>query len=204
MKKLKLLPLMICIGLAVPAAHADDLNWVFRFGIHDVAPQSNNGTLADGAYKAELSDSARPTASIEYLFTPNVGLDVLAAWPFTHTLDLNGIKAAEFKQLPPTVGVNWHFLTDGSWSPFVGVGLNYTYVFDEKTQGPLAGTKLSVDNSFGPAAHLGVDFNVAPRWLITVDARWIDIEATAHVNGADVGKVKVDPWVFGISAGYRF
>jgi outer membrane protein len=204
---MKVLPatLALCLVAGAAAAHAEAADpWTFRFGVHNVAPESGNGTLAGGAFRAELGDSARPTGSIEYLFTPNLGVDLLAAWPFEHTLKLNGMSAAKFKQLPPTLGVNWHFMPDAKWSPFVGAGLNFTKVFDEKTTGPLAGAKLSVGDSWGAALHFGVDVNVAPRWLVTVDARWIDIKATARVDGADIGDVKVNPWVYGISAGYRF
>jgi outer membrane protein len=198
--------LVVCAASAavVPKPAGAEAPWTFRFGVHDVAPDSDNGTLAGGTLRAGLDDSVRPTASIEYMFTPNLGADLLVAWPFEHTLKLNGASAATLKQLPPTFGINWHFVPDGTWSPFIGVGLNYTIVFDEKTKGPLAGTDLSVGNSWGPAAHLGLDIRAAPSWLVTVDARWINIEATARVDGANVGKVKVNPWVFGVSAGYRF
>jgi outer membrane protein len=197
--------LALCAATALNLAHAETAEpWTFRFGVHDVIPKSNNGTLAGGTLDADLDDSVRPTASIEYRVTPNLGFDLLVAWPFEHTLKLNGAKAATLKQLPPTFGVNWHFAPDATWSPFVGVGFNFTKVFDEKTTGPLAGADLSVGDSWGFAAHAGVDIAVAPRWLVTVDARWIDIDSTARVNGARVGTVNVDPWAVGISAGYRF
>jgi outer membrane protein len=197
--------LALCAAMALNLAHAETAEpWTFRFGVHDVVPKSDNGTLADGALASDLDDSVRPTASIEYRATPNLGFDLLVAWPFEHTLKLNGAKAATLKQLPPTFGVNWHFAPDAAWSPFVGVGVNFTKVFDVKETGPLAGADLSVGDSWGLAAHAGIDIAIAPQWLVTVDARWIDIDSTARVNGTRVGTVNVDPWVVGISAGYRF
>jgi outer membrane protein len=204
---MKILPstLAACLALAATAAHAaPDNAWTFRFGVHDVSPTSGNGSLAGGALKADLDDSVRPTASIEYLVTPSFGIDLLAAWPFEHTLKLNGAKAATLKQLPPTLGVNWHFMPDATFSPFVGAGVNFTKVYDEKPTGPLAGTDLSIGDSWGVAAHAGFDMALSPQWLITADVRWIDIDSTVRVNGAGVGTVHVDPWAFGISAGYRF
>jgi len=204
---MKALPatLAACLAWAAAAAHAQTADpWTFRFGVHDVDPKSNNGSLAGGALKAELDDSVRPTASIEYRFTPNLGVDLLVAWPFEHTLKLNGAKAATIKQLPPTLGLNWHFMPDASFSPFLGVGVNFTKVFDERPTGPLAGTDLSVGDSWGVAAHAGFDVALSPQWLITADLRWMDIDSTVRVNGANVGSVAVDPWAFGVSAGYRF
>ena len=206
--KMNLLPATLAAALAlagVGSAHAADAgNWVIKVGAHVVDPKSNNGTLADGAFKATIGNDVKPTISAEYMFTPNVGLEVLGALPFKHTLKLNGVKAGTFEQLPPTVSLQYHFNPNGTVSPFVGVGLNYTMVFNEKTYGPLAGTKLSVGNSFGVAAHAGLDFKINDAWLFTVDARWMNIDATAKVNGASVGKVHVDPMVYGVAVGYRF
>lgn len=208
MKYPKLLTTTLATALAlagVGTAHAADSgHWVVKVGVHVVAPKSNNGTLANGAFKATISNSTRPTITAEYLFTPQWGVEVLAALPFKHTLRLNGVKAGSFEHLPPTVSLQYHFNAGGQVSPFVGVGLNYTTVFKTKTTGPLAGTKLSVGDSFGPAVHAGLDVRLNDRWLFTADARWMKIGATAKVNGASVGKVHVDPLVYGVAIGYRF
>ncbi|NII10640.1 OmpW family outer membrane protein [Oleiagrimonas sp. C23AA] len=205
---LKVLSVAVAGVLALGAStvsHAADANpWVFKFGVHTVQPKSDNGRLAGGALKADVGNDTKPTLSLEYMFTPNWGVEVLGALPFKHELKLNGAKAGTFKHLPPTVSVQYHFNPNGQISPFVGVGLNYTTVFDEKTTGPLAGTKLSVGDSWGEALHVGLDYNFAPRWLFTVDARWMNIDAKAKVNGASVGTVHVDPMVYGVAFGYRF
>lgn len=203
MKTKILLPLLAAAFgcAALPAAHAED-NWVVRFGAHVVDPKSDNGTLA--GMKAHINNDTKPSASLEYMFNPNVGLDVLAALPFKHDVKLNGQKAASTKHLPPTIGVNYHFMPEAQISPFVGVGVNYTHFFDEKGRGILKGSKVSIDDSWGVAAHAGLDFKLSDKWLITADVRWIDIESDVKVGGAKVGKAKVDPWVYGLSFGYRF
>lgn len=204
-KPLSLTLATVLAASGIACAHAAESNpWVVKLGVHVVDPKSNNGTLAGGAFKADVGSDTRPTISAEYLFTPRWGVEVLGAWPFRHDLRLNGVKAGSFQQLPPTVSVQYHFNPEGRVSPFVGVGVNYTFVYNEKTTGPLTGTKLSVDNSWGEAVHAGIDFNLAPQWLFTVDARWINIDAKAKVNGASVGTVHVDPLVYGVSIGYRF
>ncbi|BFI96098.1 MAG: outer membrane beta-barrel protein [Rhodanobacter sp.] len=198
------LPLLAAAVLAatVSTAHADDTRWVVRFGVHTVAPESDNGQLA--GMKADVGDSTRPTGSIEYLFTPNWGVEALAALPFQHEVRLDGIGAARTKQLPPVIGVNYHFLPGAAVSPFIGAGLNYTYFFDTKGQGPLQGAHVKADDSWGAAAHAGLDIALSPRWLLTADVRWIDIKSDIRVNGAKVGTAKIDPWVYGLSFGYRF
>lgn len=198
------LPLLLAL-LAMPVAHADENGpWQIKFGVHDVSPKSSNGSLAGGSLKTDVGDSTRPTLSLEYRFNRNLGLEVLAAVPFRHDVKLNGSKAASVKQLPPTVSLQWHFLPDQTISPFVGLGVNYTRFFSIDETGPLAGTRLDLESSWGLAAHAGVDFAINRSWSVTVDARWIKISSDAKVNGAKVGTVDIDPRVFGVAVGYRF
>lgn len=200
-----LLPLAILAAagaLAAPVVHADDA-WVIRVGGAVVAPKDNNGTLA-GA-RADVSNSTRPTIDLEYLITPHWGVDVLGATPFLHDVALKGLgTVARTKQLPPTIGVNYHFMPNATWSPFVGLGVNYTNFFDTHATGALYGNSVSIANSWGVAARAGFDVKISDKWIATVDLRWADIESDVKVNNSKVGTVKIDPIVFGASIGYRF
>ncbi len=187
---------------AASAQAADAGNWVLRFGVHTVVPKSDNGTLA--GMNASIDNSTRPTASLEYMFTPNWGVDLLAAWPFSHNVQLNGVEAATTKQLPPTLGINYHFVPDARVSPFIGAGVNFTWFYDAKGRGPLQGADVSIANSWGAAVHAGLDVKLANSWLLTADVRWINIESDVRVNGIKVGTAKVNPMVYGLSLGYRF
>jgi outer membrane protein len=208
MKSMKvLLPLVIAAALgtvAAPAAHADtNDNWVVRFGVHDVVPQNNTGKLA--GIESSTSSSARPTGSIEYMFTPNLGVDLLVAWPFKHDVKLDGVgTVARTMELPPTIGVNYHFMPNSNWSPFVGLGLNYTNFYNTKGAGALYGNSVSIDNSFGVAARVGFDMKINEKWLATADVRWVNIESDVKLNGEKIGTAKINPIVFGVSLGYRF
>ncbi len=184
------------------AQAADAGNIVLKVGVHNVNPKSDNGTLA-GTLDSEVGSDAKPTIQAEYFLSPNLGIEVLAALPFTHDVKLNGVKAAEVSHLPPVVSLQYHFNPNGI-SPFVGIGLNYTTFFNIHEKGPIAGTHLGLESSWGLAAHVGVDFPVNDKWLIQVDARWADIDSTAKLNGAKIGTVNIDPLVYGVSVGYKF
>lgn len=203
MKALLPLALAATLGaLAVSNVHADD-SWVVRVGGAVVAPKGNNGNLA-GA-RAEVSSSTRPSIDLEYMFTPNWGLDVLGAWPFMHDVKLAGLgTVARTKQLPPTFGINYHFMPDAAWSPFLGLGVNYTNFFGTHATGALYGNSVSIANSWGAAVRAGFDVKITDKWLATVDVRWANIESDVKVNGDRVGTAKIDPVVFGASVGYRF
>lgn len=202
--------LVIGLGTAIaadastPGDFSGGDKWLVKIGVHDVIPKSNNGTLAAGALSVDVGSSVRPTASLEYLFTPSIGVELLAAWPFEHEIRLNGAYAADTKELPPTLSLHYHFNPAGSVSPFVGVGVNYTQFFRVDERGPLSGTDLTLGKSWGFAAQLGVDLRLGRRWLAGMDLRWMNIDTRARVDGADVGTVNIDPLAAGLYAGYRF
>lgn len=202
----KLFPLCLAGLLAsasgIVAAQTPDDPWVLRFGAHVVDPKSNNGHLA--GMQAKVGDSVRPTISIEYLLDQHWGVEALGAVPFKHRVKLDGAHSATVRQLPPVLGVNYHFLPQATWSPFVGLGINYTHFYDAKAAGGIRGDKLSLGDSWGAAAHAGIDVRLSSRWLVTADVRWIDIDSKVKLNGARIGKANVDPWVYGLSFGYRF
>lgn len=185
-------------------AQSPDSKFVVKLGIANVVPKSDNGTLADGAFKTDIGSNARPSITFEYMITPNIGVEVLGAWPFRNEVKLNGAESADVSVLPPTVSLQYHFLPERTVSPFVGVGVNYTFIYDEKEKGPIAGNDLDVKNSWGFAAHFGVDINFNKNWVATVDGRWIQMRPDVEVGGAKIGEAKIDPWVWGASIGYRF
>lgn len=198
--------LIIAMAAAgVPVAHAQQAgDWQVKFGLHVVDPKSNNGSLADGALKTDVGNGLSPTITAEYRVTPKFGIELLAALPFSHDIKLNGAKSATVKQLPPTLSAQWHFLTDSKFDPFVGIGLNYTRFFSVNEKGPLAGTRVNLSDSWGPALHAGVDYAWNENWSLTADARWIGISTDVKVDGAKVGTVDIDPLVYGLAVGYRF
>jgi outer membrane protein len=82
--------------------------------------------------------------------------------------------------------------------------LNATVFFSEHTTGALSGQKLSLDPSFGPAAQVGLDFDLTDTWFLNADVRWIDIDTKAELAGASLGDVAIDPLTFGLSIGRKF
>jgi outer membrane protein len=80
----------------------------------------------------------------------------------------------------------------------VGAGLNYTTFFEEKTSGPLAGSKLELDSSFGLSAEIGMDVALTDNWAVNFNVRWFDIDSDAKLDGADLGTVEIDPYAYGV------
>ncbi len=204
--KLRLVPLALALSLgatAAPAFAQQAGEWTIGIGAHQVNPKSDNGTLT-GGLDVEVGSNVRPTITAEYFVRDNLGIEVLASWPFEHDINIKGIgEVGSAKHLPPTVSLQYHFGSD-SIKPFIGAGVNFTTFFSEDTSGALTGTDLKLDDSFGLAAHAGVDFKVGERSSIRIDARWIDIDTDVEVNGTDLGTVNIDPFIYGAAYVVKF
>lgn len=188
--------------LAPSIASAND-TWFVRVGAHNVDPKSNSGTLA-GTLDATIDSDIKPTIAFGYHLSPNLAVELLAALPFKHEVSLNGDPAVEFTHLPPTLSLQYYFAPDAKVNPFLGAGVNYTWTYDEETKGPIAGTEVGIENSWGLAAQAGLLFKGGKNWDIVADVRYIDIDAKVKLNGAEIGKVDVNPLVYGVAVNFRF
>jgi len=204
-------PLLACAlalslaSAATPVLAQSKGDWTLGVGVHAVDPKSSNGRLVDGTLPVRVDTDVKPTLTFEYFVRDNLGVEVIAAWPFEHDVSIAGLgNVGSTKQLPPTVSLQYHFNSAGKVSPFLGAGVNYTTFFSEDTRGALAGSRLKLDDSWGLAAHAGIDFALGERSAIRIDARWIDIDTDVSLDGADVGTVNIDPIVYGAAYVMKF
>ncbi|MEM6610546.1 MAG: OmpW family outer membrane protein [Pseudomonadota bacterium] len=181
-------------GLAAAQSQGD---WKLGLGVASVSP--NGGTSTTTAGPVDVDANIRPIVTAEYFIADNIGIELLASWPFEHDINLGGNKVASTKHLPPTLSLQYYFTNSSDWTPFIGAGVNYTHFFDESTSGALTGANISLDDSFGIALHAGVDYRISARGSLRADLRWIDIDTDVKVNGTDIGEVSIDPIVYGLS-----
>jgi outer membrane protein len=219
------LALTAALGLAAPASAHEAGDWLVRFGASMVDPKSDNGSIdltgiaTFGVQDVEVDDQIGVTFNFTYMYTANWGIELLAALPYEHDIIVEGLPepAATVTHLPPTLSLQYHFLPDATFQPYVGAGINLTWFMDESKDRGLrfadealgVTTGLDVDStSFGLAAQVGFDYMINDSWFLNLDVRWIDIstDATLTVNGANAAKteVEIDPIVYGIHLGYRF
>lgn len=190
---------------AAPAMAQSKGDWTIGAGVHQVAPKSNNGSLAGGTLKVDVDNDIKPTITGEYFIADNLGIELLAALPFKHDINIAGLgSVGSTKHLPPVVSLQYHFNSKGKVSPFLGAGINYTTFFSEKTGGALAGSKLKMEDSWGLAAHAGLDFAINDKGSLRVDVRWMDIDSKVKLDGEKIGTVNIDPLAYGVSYVFKF
>ncbi|MBM5458019.1 outer membrane beta-barrel protein [Pseudomonas sp. P66] len=227
MNKTLLSASLITLALAAPVAQAHQAgDFILRAGAITTAPNENSGDIKlDGTKvsgtKATLDSDTQLGLAFAYMLTDHIGLELLAATPFQHTVGVKGLgagldgKLGDIKQLPPTLSLQYYPMEPSSkFQPYAGIGLNYTMFFDEdlssnrKAQGF---SNLKLKDSVGLAGQLGMDYMINEHFLVNAAVWYVDIDTKATIDGPSalgVGKTKVDvdvdPWVYMVGVGYKF
>lgn len=196
----------IALAAALASTSVAAQGFAVRAGAANVNPKSDNGTLAGAA--ASIDSDTQAVFGASYFFENGVELAFdMPLSKFEHTVTLAGLgQVVALKHQPISLGANWHFLggDEGGFSPYVGLGYNWTSLSDVRGINALAGAPVDVDDSNGLTATLGADFLASDRWFVRGEARWIDFDSEATLAGAGIGTANVDPWVYSLQVGLRF
>lgn len=223
---------VLAMALAAPLAQAHEAGDIIaRAGAITVNPKADSsdvkvdqgplaGTNLGG--KATMSNDTQLGLNFAYMLTNHVGIELLAASPFEHDVKIKntGLPAANgklgtLKHLPPTLSVVYYPLdAKSAFQPYVGAGINYTWIYDEHVGSEAAGqgfTNFKAENSWGLAYQIGADYMLTDNIMINAQVRYIDIDTTATVdnNALAAGTrakvdVDVDPFVYMVGLGYKF
>ena len=190
---------LLTTAAANTAMAMDQGDWLIRAGASYIDPKSNNHDVVS------VDSATSFTFNVSYFMTDAWALELLAAYPFKHDIELkDGTDVGKTKHLPPTLSIQYHWAPQSVFQPYVGVGLNFTTFFSEELYGPLEGADLSMGNSWGLAGEVGADIKLNDAWFLNLSIRYMDIETKAKINGESIGKVDISPWIYGGNVGFRF
>lgn len=227
MKRSLIVLSLIAAGFTSVSAHAalQQGDFLVRAGAVLVAPdESNSGIKAGGTNlggDVSVDNNTQLGLNFAYMVADHWALELLAATPFSHDVTLGGSPAGldslngglgNVKHLPPTLSVLYYPMdTQSKFQPYVGVGVNYTMFFDESVDGSAKAkgfSNLDLDNSWGWAGQVGMDYFITDNITLNAQVRYIDIDTKANVELNGVGKLNVDvgidPWVYMVGIGYKF
>lgn len=200
MKKAVIAGLSVLLSTPMMALAYESGDIIVRAGITQVAP--NNDLDPDGV---SAKSDTQLGLNLVYMATDNIGVELLAASPFTHDIKHATLGViGDTKELPPTLSVQYYMNNSSIVTPYVGAGLNYTIFFKENLD--VLGIKdIELKNSLGLALQVGVDIALADHWGLNVDIRKIDIDTeVASSNAVDGLDVYIDPVVYSLTALYKF
>jgi len=182
-----------------------------HFGIAKVSPTSDNGHFGGLDMDVDVDDDTGFAFTLGYRFLDKWGVELLAAEPFEHDIDLNGNELASTKHLPPTLTLQYHLAPDSNIRPYVGAGINYSIFYSTKAgdalEAAVGPTKVKLNDSVGYALQAGVDIDITPKFFFNFDVKYIDMDPKARLNSGgaiNTTRFHIDPVVVGIGLGTRF
>jgi len=218
-KTLLTIALLSSLSTAAFANQAGDI--LIRGGATLASPDSGKSSVflagADSGLDLSIGDDTQLGLNFVYFFDSNWAIELLAATPFDHDIKLHDASGAETlladtKHLPPTLSALYYFDTNSDFKPYVGLGINYTIIFDNSftdTYSDAGFSNLDLDNSFGYSVQVGADYDLGNNWSVNASARYITIDTKATFTAADgtvpgTASVDIDPMVYSIMLGYTF
>lgn len=155
-----------------------------------------------------FSDTVVPELDISYFFTDNIAAELILGTTYANINGKGSIsdldRLGKTWLLPPTLTLQYHFTDFGAFKPYIGAGVNYTIFYKEKGD---ALNSLDVENTFGAALQIGFDYMIDRNWGVNVDVKklFLEPEYDATIGGTELsGKAKLNPWLIGAGATYRF
>lgn len=228
----KTLPLLIAAALAAgaPAAQADEgplvvrlravyLDFAQKSDAFSVTPYGTTTAVAVPKDAIEVNKKWIPDVDLEYFFTKNLSSELVLTYPQSQDVSVNvpgvgKVAIGSFKHLPPTLTAKWNFSPDGTFRPYLGLGINLTLISSVDLHVPVGVSPvngpLALDlqkSSVGIAAQAGFDVKVADHWFVNADVKYVQLGSDVKVpalGGATLTKVHLDPWLLGLGVGYRF
>lgn len=213
--------MMACLNSSVTLGHGEG-EYIVRAGPAIVDPDNTNNPVdLDGMrtdFTVSVDDDLALGISGTYMLTDHLAVGLLVSTPFSHTVvldnagDFNG-DIVETKHLPPTLTLQYFFMApESSFQPYAGVGVNYTYFYDEKAKSSALNNaanlrNVKIDDSLGLALEAGFDYMINEKLMFNAAIWYLDLDTDASIN-SDLGRitsdVSIDPLVYMIGLGYKF
>lgn len=158
------------------------------------------------------SNSATGQLDFTYFFTDMVAVNLIAATT-RHEVSvrdsaIGNVSLGHVWALPPTLTVQVHPMPRNRFSPYLGLGVNFTAFYGEGGRPSAPVTNVKIDNAWGMALNFGTDVEIAPNWLANFDVKKIfflepDVRVDTSVGRLNA-RADINPWVIGAGIRYRF
>lgn len=170
---------------------------------------------------AKISNTFIPELDFTYFFTKNISAELILG-TCKHDVSTVGsdisavggptsadVNLGSVYLLPPTLTVQYHFLPDQIFNPYVGAGVNYTIFYNEKAGNTVRG--IEYDNSFGYAFQVGFDLMLNDKFFINADIKKIFLKTDVTVDASNLATglsipadVEINPLLLGFGVGMKF
>lgn len=235
MKKI-VLAALVAAAFAPSFAMAEAGDVVVRLRATHISPQEDSklGAQTDVSYggvpfsaaalygssSAELrvDSNTIPELDFSYYITKNIAAELILALGSRHDVSITPGSGAVNRDLgsvnllPPTLTLQWHFMPDQMFDPYVGAGVTYVRSMDKSLTANAPGVgvfPIKIDtNMWGPAIQAGFDVNLQDKWLLNFDVKkiWVDTDVKLDLGTGfkKIDSLDIDPWVVSVGFGKKF
>ena len=192
--------------------------WSVKAGYNHFFPQAKSGDVTGvPGGTVDVGDGGGAFVSAAYMFSDNVSAELGFGIP--PKLDIEGRgtiaqagKIADAKVVSPILVLQYRFRrADAVLRPYVGLGATYTWYNSVNTTpilstltNPGGVTTATIDNAWGAVAQIGATYKLNKHWFVDGSIGPTRIKTTARLSTGQSVKVKLDPVLVNLAAGYRF
>lgn len=184
---------LFVLGMAGATANAAQGDWLVRARAIYLAPDASSSAL-----NLNVDTRWAPELDFSYFATNNLALELILATR-QHDVSAGNSDIGSVKHLPPTLTLQYHFLPNGAFRPYVGAGINYTRFYDVNL-----GTATVDRNSWGGALQAGFDVPINKTLFVNFDVKKVWIDTDVKSGGAKVDHLNINPLIVGIGIGMKF
>lgn len=203
----------VTLAAGPAAVRAQETPWSVRVGgtFLDMANKSGAFPALGADFPSDavhVNNKWIPELDVYYAFTPNWVAQLVLTYPQEQEVTLGGpannLDLGSFKHLPPSLVAQYHFLPGQQFDPYVGVGVNFTWITSVNLS--VAGVPLDLKRtSWGSVLNIGGDYNLDKHWFLNADVKYIyPLQSDVTVNGNELTNVKLNPYLFSVGVGYHF
>jgi len=165
---------------------------------------------------SEIGDDTGFGIDAGWRFSDELAVEFSNIWTSHDMTGANSIvglgKIGEADLWLPSLTLQYHFQSEYTIRPYVGIGFNYASFYSEKTT-PAFDTfiggvsSLKLDDGFGVTGQVGVDFDINNDFFVNLDAKYHSINSAVRFNTTGTeraGDLDVNPWVISGGLGMNF
>lgn len=216
--------ILVATNLLSLSSYAEQGDWIVRLRTIGIIPDDSSTLIRQNGTNVantgvSVDAAVTPEVDVTYMITDRIGIEAIAGTA-KHTVSSvgNGLGLSDGFDLfdswviPPTVSLQYHFMPDNKLRPYIGVGVNYTFLVDDTATAALetalgGAVNVATSNEWGWSLQAGLDYDISDKFFLNLDLKYIDVDTTASLD-TPAGNLRVDldvdPWVVGVGIGMRF
>ncbi|MFA6954597.1 MAG: OmpW family outer membrane protein [Thermoanaerobaculia bacterium] len=172
-----------------------------------VSPQGSNDL---GDFSIENDDGVGVGLSANFFITDRLSTEIGVSWLSTDAdMSFEGIEFEmdSIEMIPVTLGLQYHFVPESRWDPYVGAGAAWVSASDVQSADldALGVGTIDLDDEVSWFANAGVGYRLGDQFGLAFDVRYLDYgpTSTSKATGG-TEELELSPLVASLGLRVRF